>query len=84
MRVYFFTLIIVVMTSVLAQLCGFNRKLLNRTSHNSFFVFLTGVVLIGVAGCRWLVGTDYWQYAVNYSRYVTSWWVDLKSLTNQA
>ena len=79
MRVYFFTLIIVVMTSVLAQLCGFNRKLLNRTSHNSFFVFLTGVVLIGVAGCRWLVGTDYWQYAVNYSRYVTSWWVDLKS-----
>ncbi|WP_434167456.1 EpsG family protein [Peribacillus frigoritolerans] len=75
MGVYYITALITYITAWLAQHVRFrhfeiNSLLKNKKKTNKFFVFLTTTVLVCVAGLRWGVGTDYWQYSLNYYKYI--------------
>lgn len=79
MSVYYITILSALYTSLLTQVV--NKKRLNnlfinkrQMQYNSFFVFLTAAILICVAGFRSGVGTDYWQYAAAYDKYVLNIW----------
>ncbi len=84
MRVYVITLLLVGLFALVAQ----NNKvrLLNREcSSNSlfrfhFFVILTAIVLVFVAGFRYRVGTDYMNYALGYEQVKVTFWDSLKTL----
>ena len=84
MRVYVITLLLAGFFALVAQ----NNKirLLNREcSSNSlfkfhFFVILTAIVLIFVAGFRYRVGADYMNYALGYEQVKSTFWNSLKTL----
>lgn len=79
MSVYYITIISVFYTSLLTQVV--NKKKLDsflvnkqKMQNNSIFVFITAAILICVAGFRSGVGTDYWQYASGYDKYISNIW----------
>ncbi|WP_010200270.1 EpsG family protein [Bacillus sp. m3-13] len=77
MVVYVLTILIVLATSLLAQITVSKYNDSNNNFnfyYNKFFVFMTGAVLIIVSGLRWQVGTDYRQYSIHYTSYVINIW----------
>lgn len=77
LEVYLITILSVFTFSNLSYYFG--TKNINVIVKNRFFILLTGTCLILVAGLRWNVGTDYWQYTVNYDNYVEQVWSDFFS-----
>ena len=79
MTVYFITILLVTVSSLAAQRFGkiesSNGEF--RIIPSRLFVFIVATCLVIVGGLRWRVGTDYWQYSINYDRYVTSVWNSL-------
>lgn len=71
MNVYFVTFFLVMITSILAENTS-NKYIYTyngmKKIYNKFFVIITSMILIIVAGLRWRIGTDYWQYTRNYYR----------------
>ncbi|SMC98042.1 EpsG family protein [Sporomusa malonica] len=65
MSVYYLTILTTGIAAWIAQLS--EQRMLK-----SFFVFFTAIILALVAGLRWGVGADYFQYALNYSGYSAS------------
>ncbi|WP_249594890.1 EpsG family protein [Peribacillus frigoritolerans] len=70
MGIYFITILLAYTSAWIAQKVYVNRLNKQEVSINKFFVFLTASILVFVAGTRWGVGTDYWQYALNYNKYI--------------
>jgi len=52
---------------------------LPTTTSSRVLICLAALLLIGVAGLRWQVGTDFGQYIANYEIYKSSFMADLKS-----
>ena len=79
MFIYYTTIIITFITSYLAQTIRKKNRIDCDMEYNNLFVVLTGCILILVAGFRWNVGTDYWQYSINYKKYISTLWEDVRS-----
>lgn len=84
MSVYYFTIFFIIITSNLARITSNKYVYINgklKKIYNKFFIIMTSMILTIVAGLRWRVGTDYWQYTRNYRRlYSTISWSELKIL----
>lgn len=83
MEVYYLTILAIFFTSGLANRTGRKKQtslIYVDVNKNNFFAFVTGVILIMVAGLRWRVGTDYYMYAIGYSKHVALSWTDLSIL----
>lgn len=76
MTVYYYTIAMVMIFSLLAQAYDFKHETiigLDRVKHTqitSFFLLLASSTLIFVSGFRYYVGTDYHAYFKNYYYYV--------------
>ncbi|MGH2079317.1 EpsG family protein [Aerococcus urinaeequi] len=80
MAVYVSTIVLVLIFSTIAEYSQNNKKdrnLKERKLFSYYFGMLTAVCLILVAGLRWRVGTDYWNYARLYSDFAQNWWNSL-------
>lgn len=80
MLVYILTVIGIVTSSAFTKI-KFSDSPISLTqqeninqNQNRFFMLVTWLILGLVSGLRWGVGTDYWQYSVNYSLYRDSSW----------
>ena len=78
MHVYYMTIALAFITAFFAQesrniavksTIPTTNHPLQKITAGSLFVFLTFLILFLVAGLRWRVGTDYWQYASLYPYY---------------
>ncbi len=77
MRVYYLTILWVAITALFSQEAKrievkdktLSPNLFDKIPLSSFFIFLSFLGLFLVAGLRWRVGTDYWQYASLYWSY---------------
>lgn len=78
MNIYIITIFIVSVLSLLFDTV--NIDLITTSNKNTiklfsmFLITIITFILIFVAGLRYEVGTDYWQYRINYSGYVTNVW----------
>ncbi|APH03459.1 EpsG family protein [Bacillus weihaiensis] len=80
MIVYIITTLLVFIFATMASYIKITNNLeINGyySRNNRFFVLLTSLPLILVGGFRWRVGTDYWQYSINYEYYVNNFWNSL-------
>ncbi|MCP8617523.1 EpsG family protein [Salirhabdus salicampi] len=79
MEIYFITVIIIFIFSCMATYFGEKKDIKNniQIKNNRFFIFLTVLWLVLISGLRWQVGTDYWQYSLNYQRYTYQFFNDL-------
>lgn len=76
MIVYMITILSVSITSLFSQYFDREKK---TVVLSKIFTILTAIILITVAGLRWRVGTDYWSYARNYTRFVAEVLESIKS-----
>lgn len=76
MVVYAMTILLVSISAMLSQ---YFKKKKNNLNISRVFSGLTAVILIVVAGLRWQVGTDYWAYSRNYTRYKNELWDSITS-----
>lgn len=74
MVIYLVTILLVSITGLIAQYATENYSGLLRKGPQNYFVFLTAIILIMVAGLRWRVGTDYVTYSLNYPEYAATFW----------
>lgn len=77
MHVYYLTIVLASITALFSQVAKKTTHTpqipsanpMQKITAGSFFVFLTFLILALVAGLRWEVGADYWQYAKLYPYY---------------
>lgn len=80
MVIYIVTILLVSITGLIAQYATENYNGLLRNAPQRYFVFLTAIILIMVAGLRWRVGTDYVAYSLNYPKYAATFWESIITL----
>lgn len=76
MTVYYITLLTVIICSMTAMRYVSGEDSLGRIKYSgigNFCIFLCGAVLIFVAGFRYKVGTDYWEYMYGYEYRRDNW-----------
>ena len=85
MVTYWLVWLCVLMFSAVAQSSDYaflDKPLNEQVEHTQaakFWLFLSAVVLIFVAGCRYYIGSDYYAYYGWYQSYAASFWENLRS-----
>lgn len=82
MITYYTTILFVTITSIMSVVLKEKKKVFTSENflpykYNQLFVIMTATILICVAGLRWRVGTDYWQYMYSYQDYISISWAQL-------
>lgn len=81
MLVYYITIFVVMLAALYAEsqyrIAHNDMQSIGKLSAYNLGVCLTAVVLIGVAGLRWKVGTDYGNYMLSYARRKSAWLISV-------